>query len=171
MAAPDVILYIHTASSARAFLLEGKVAYEFNQLFIAESFQALYLDCRGRSTLSREDLQARQEVCEGLAQSLSEHCLALRFRSDAPAADVMTQLHEGLLERAKRRRARPLTRLWRRGQQSNRPRGHPKKTPTTFRSRLFFPSRRYVCDTRWLNNANCTSRNPTAASGCARGET
>lgn len=73
------------------------MSYEFNQLFIADSFQDLYLDSRGRSTLSREQLQARQELCEDLAQSLSEHCLTLQFRDDAAHTDVLAELHAGLL--------------------------------------------------------------------------
>lgn len=73
------------------------MGYEFNQLFIAESFQALYLDSRNRPMLLREDLQARQELCEDLAQSLAEHCIALRFCNDVPP-EVLTQVHHGLLE-------------------------------------------------------------------------
>ncbi len=73
------------------------MAYELNQLFIAESFHALYMDGRGRSTLSRQDLQARQELCEDLAQSLSKHCLGLQFRNDALPPDVLTEVHTGLM--------------------------------------------------------------------------
>jgi hypothetical protein len=97
MSAPNADTVYSYSLIRKNFLLEGKVTYEFNQLFIAESFQAMYLDSRGRSTLSREDLHARQEVCEELAQSLAEHCLGLRFRDDAFSAEVLTQLHVGLL--------------------------------------------------------------------------
>lgn len=73
------------------------MSYEINQLFVAESFQALYLDRAGRSTLSREALHARQELCEDLAQSLSEVCLDLQSRNDLGLSAVIEQCHGGLL--------------------------------------------------------------------------
>lgn len=73
------------------------MGYEVNQLFIAASFQALYADGRGRPTLPREELQARQELCEDLAQSLSEVCLGLRFKVDADEGEALARCHEGLL--------------------------------------------------------------------------
>lgn len=73
------------------------MGYDINQLYVADSFQALYLDSRGRPTLAREQLQVRQELCEDLAQSLSEACLGLRFKSDATADDALAQVHTGLL--------------------------------------------------------------------------
>jgi len=73
------------------------MGYDINQLYVADSFQALYLDSRGRPTMAREQLQARQELCEDLAQSLSEACLGLRFKSDATADDALAQVHTGLM--------------------------------------------------------------------------
>lgn len=73
------------------------MVYEFNQLFVADSFQALYRDSHGRSTLSRDELNARQELCEDLAQSLAAHCLSLQLHDDEAQTDVLTQLHTGLL--------------------------------------------------------------------------
>lgn len=73
------------------------MGYDINQLFVAESFQGLYLDRRGRSTLPREELQARQELCEDLAQSLCEVCLGLDFKADASAKEALARCHEGLL--------------------------------------------------------------------------
>ena len=72
------------------------MGYEFNQLFVAESFQALYLE-RGRSILSRDDLQARHELCEDTAQSLAEVCLGLQSTRDIPFAEAIKQCHDGLL--------------------------------------------------------------------------
>lgn len=73
------------------------MSYEFNQLFIADSFQALYLDKNGRSTLTREALHARQELCEDLAQSLAEVCLELKSRNDIGLSAAIEQCHGGLL--------------------------------------------------------------------------
>lgn len=73
------------------------MSYEFNQLFIADTFKALYADSRGRPTISREEMQTRQELCEDLAQSLSEVCLGLRFRADAGTSEAIVRCHEGLL--------------------------------------------------------------------------
>jgi hypothetical protein len=67
-----------------------------NQLFVAESFQALHLE-RGRSILSRDDLQARHDLCEDTAQSLAEVCLSLHARTDIQIADAIKQCHDGLL--------------------------------------------------------------------------
>ena len=85
---------IEAMSSCRAE--ETVVGYEFNQLFVAESFQAIYLE-RGRSILSRDDLQARHELCEDTAQSLAEVCLGLQSRDDISIAEVITQCRDGLL--------------------------------------------------------------------------
>lgn len=73
------------------------MGYEVNQLFVAESFQALYLE-RGRPTVSRAELEARHDLCEDLAQSLSETCLALRLRKDLSPSDILKQVHSGLLQ-------------------------------------------------------------------------
>lgn len=40
------------------------MGYEINQLFVAETFQQLYADGRGQPRLSREEMHARQELCE-----------------------------------------------------------------------------------------------------------
>jgi hypothetical protein len=73
------------------------MGYEINQLFVAETFQQLYADGRGRSRLSREEMQARQELCKDIAQSLSEVCLGLRFKVDASASEALARCYEGLL--------------------------------------------------------------------------
>jgi hypothetical protein len=73
------------------------MGYEFNQLFIAKTFQNLYADIRGRPTLSRDEMQVRQELCEDLAQSLAEVCRGLCLRADAGAGDALLRCHEGLL--------------------------------------------------------------------------
>ena len=72
------------------------MGYEFNQLFVAESFQALYLE-RGRSILSRDDLQARHDLCEDTAQSLAKLCLGLQSRTDISVAEAIKQCHDGVL--------------------------------------------------------------------------
>ena len=73
------------------------MGYEINQLFVAETFQQLYADGRGRPTLSREKMQERQELCEDLAQSLAEVCLGLRFKVEASASEALARCYEGLL--------------------------------------------------------------------------
>lgn len=73
------------------------MGHEINQLFVAETFQQLYADSCERPTLSREEMQARQELCEDVAQSLSEVCLGLRFKVDASSSEALARCHEGLL--------------------------------------------------------------------------
>ncbi|WP_425258173.1 hypothetical protein ACPOLB_21955 [Rubrivivax sp. RP6-9] len=73
------------------------MGHDINQVFVADSFQALYGDSRGHPTLAREQLQARQELCEDLAQSVSEACFGLRFNSGTTAGDALAQVHTGLL--------------------------------------------------------------------------
>jgi hypothetical protein len=73
------------------------MGYEINRLFVAKTFQKLYADSRGRPTLSRDEMQVRQEICEDLAQSLAEVCLGLRFKADAGACEALLRCHEGLL--------------------------------------------------------------------------
>ena len=43
-----------------------------DQILIPPSFEALYRDARGRLTLTREDFRQRYELCEDMAQMLTE---------------------------------------------------------------------------------------------------
>lgn len=73
------------------------MGYEFNQLIVAESFQALYVE-RGRPVLPRVELEARHELCEDLAQSLWEVCLQLQDRGRAGPVEILAQIRAGLLQ-------------------------------------------------------------------------
>jgi predicted secreted protein len=71
------------------------MGYEPNQIFIAPTFQALYMRA-GRITVSREELQARQELCEDMAQQVAEQCGALQFEKDLPESEALRLCHQGL---------------------------------------------------------------------------
>lgn len=72
------------------------MSYEINQLLIAESFQTLHLGTNGRPTLPHAELHARHELCEDLAQSLCEVCLALKGADDTDLSSAIRHCHDGL---------------------------------------------------------------------------
>ena len=47
------------------------------QIFIPDSFTALYRDARGRLSVPLAHLRDRYEVCEDLAHHLVQHCQGL----------------------------------------------------------------------------------------------
>lgn len=70
---------------------------ETSQLFIPESFMALYLPLgRFKPTLPRDELAARYEFCEDLAQMLVETCKAMQFRDHLSEDIVLDRVHQGL---------------------------------------------------------------------------
>jgi hypothetical protein len=71
---------------------------EDNQAFVPPSFQALYRDARGRWTLPLRDVAARCELCEDLAQHLTEHCRGVHVDIGADAQDVLGRCLQGLLQ-------------------------------------------------------------------------
>jgi hypothetical protein len=71
--------------------------YDENQVQVPESFIALYLDARQRLTAARETIAARYELCEDLANLLTDHCSTIHFRDGLDEATVLSRVHQGLL--------------------------------------------------------------------------
>ena len=71
--------------------------YDENQVQVPESFIALYLDARQRLTASRETIAARYELCEDLANLLTEHCSTVHWRDGVDEASVLERCLQGLL--------------------------------------------------------------------------
>lgn len=71
--------------------------YEINQNEIPPSFIDLFIP-RGatRPSESREVIAARYELCEDLAQMLTEHAVATRADLGVTELDVLAQLLRGL---------------------------------------------------------------------------
>ena len=71
--------------------------YDENQVPVPESFVALYLDARQRLTTTRAALAVRYELCEDLANLLTDHCSTVHFRDGVDEATVLQRCHRGLL--------------------------------------------------------------------------
>jgi hypothetical protein len=71
--------------------------YDENQTAVPESFIALYRDVRNRLTASRETIAARYELCEDLANLLTDHCSTVHFRDGVDEGTVLGRVHQGLL--------------------------------------------------------------------------
>jgi hypothetical protein len=71
--------------------------YDENQVQVPESFIALYLDARQRLTASRTTIATRYELCEDLANLLTDHCSTVHFRDGVDEATVLSRCHLGLL--------------------------------------------------------------------------
>ena len=71
--------------------------YEDNQTLVPDSFIALYRDARQRLTATRETIAQRYELCEDLANLLTEHASTIHFRDGVDEAEVLRRCHRGLL--------------------------------------------------------------------------
>jgi hypothetical protein len=71
--------------------------HEDNQTLVPDSFIALYRDARQRLTATRETIATRYELCEDLANLLTEHAGVIHFRDGVDEAEVMRRCHLGLL--------------------------------------------------------------------------
>jgi len=67
------------------------------QVHIPDSFLALYRDARQRPTAPRATVAARYELCEDLANLLTEQCRTVHFRDGVDEATVLQRCHRGLL--------------------------------------------------------------------------
>ena len=67
------------------------------QIEIPASFQALYVDARGRLSVPLADYRARYELCEDLAQHLVDVARDIHWRMDLPETEVLTRCQQGLL--------------------------------------------------------------------------
>jgi hypothetical protein len=68
-----------------------------NQTLVPDSFIALYRDARHRLTAPRDTIAQRYELCEDMAQMLTEHCSNIHFRDGVDEAEVLRRCHRGLL--------------------------------------------------------------------------
>jgi hypothetical protein len=69
-----------------------------SQILIPDAFQALYRSPRtGRLTLPREELAARHEFCEDLAQALTEPARTMLFSHGIAEDEVLRRCRLGLL--------------------------------------------------------------------------
>lgn len=66
------------------------------QIFIPDSFLALYRDTRGRLTVPQATLRDRYEVCEDLANHLVQHCQGLHVEIGVDEQEVLRRCHLGL---------------------------------------------------------------------------
>ncbi len=71
--------------------------YDENQTAVPESFIALYRDARNRLTVPRATIAARYELCEDLANLLTDHCSMVHSRDGVDEATVLSRVHQGLL--------------------------------------------------------------------------
>lgn len=69
-----------------------------SQILIPDAFLALYRSPRsGRVTLPRDELAARHEFCEDLAQALTEPARTMLFSHGIAEDEVLHRCHAGLL--------------------------------------------------------------------------
>lgn len=71
---------------------------DLHQIEIPASFIALYIDPgRTRPNAPREVIGARYELCEDLAQMLTEHARTMLFDLGVTECDVLERCHRGLV--------------------------------------------------------------------------
>jgi hypothetical protein len=71
--------------------------FDENQVHVPDSFIALYRDARERLTAPRATIAQRYELCEDLANLLTEHCSTVHFRDGVDEATVLERCRDGLL--------------------------------------------------------------------------
>ena len=67
------------------------------QILIPPSFEALYRDARGRLTVPRDEFRARYELCEDMAQMLTETASTMLVTLGITEHDVLARCRLGLL--------------------------------------------------------------------------
>ncbi len=68
-----------------------------SQIFIPPSFIALYTDARGRLRSTPAELATRYELCEDLANHLTEQAQRLHHGAAVPSEDeILQRIHAGL---------------------------------------------------------------------------
>lgn len=69
-----------------------------SQILIPEAFTAIHSDpVRGKLTISREELAQRFELCEDMANLLSDSTAAQWFKTGLEKEEVLEQVRQGLL--------------------------------------------------------------------------
>ena len=67
------------------------------QIEIPPSFTAFHLDARKRLTVPLTSLRERYELCEDLAQHLTEHCRGIHVEIGVDEQEVLQRCERGLL--------------------------------------------------------------------------
>jgi hypothetical protein len=67
-----------------------------NQIEVPASFTALFASPSGRLTEPMSTVRARYELCEDLAQLLTEQAAAMRFKTGRPEAELLRTIQLGL---------------------------------------------------------------------------
>lgn len=67
------------------------------QIEIPPSFQAMYVDARQRLTLPLSQYRARYDICEDLANHLTEHCRTIHVEIGVDEQEVLARCLQGLL--------------------------------------------------------------------------
>ncbi len=67
------------------------------QIEIPPSFTALHSDARKRLTIPLRELRDRYEVCEDLAQHLTEHCRNIHVEIGVDEQELLARCLQGLL--------------------------------------------------------------------------
>lgn len=69
-----------------------------SQILIPDAFTAVHSDpVRGKLTISREELAQRFELCEDMANLLSDSTAAQWFKTGLEKQEVLEQVRQGLL--------------------------------------------------------------------------
>lgn len=71
---------------------------EGSQITVPASFVAVHSNSRGRLTLPALEVAARYELCEDLAQHLTEHCRGIHVEIGAETEEVLARCLRGLLQ-------------------------------------------------------------------------
>ena len=71
---------------------------DWNQIEVPPSFTALFTSPAGRLTEPMPVVRERYELCEDLAQMLTEQASTLQFRTGAPETELLRTLRLGLSE-------------------------------------------------------------------------
>jgi hypothetical protein len=69
-----------------------------NQIHVPPSFTALFTSPSGRLTEPASVVRERYELCEDLAQLLTEHACDMRSRTGRPEAELLRTMQLGLSE-------------------------------------------------------------------------
>jgi hypothetical protein len=76
---------------------QRSAVHEDNQTLVPDSFIALYRDARQRLTATRKTIATRYELCEDLANLLTDHASTIHFRDGVDESEVLRRCHAGLL--------------------------------------------------------------------------
>ncbi|MBP7132781.1 MAG: hypothetical protein KBA70_08465 [Aquabacterium sp.] len=71
--------------------------FDSYQIEIPPSFIGLHADARGRLTMPAPYLRERYELCEDLAQHLTEHCRGIHVEIGVDEQEVLQRCERGLL--------------------------------------------------------------------------